>query len=262
MGTPTLVKLDEAGNLIKFKAHLVAKAYSQIPGQDFDQTFAPVMHLDSLRNMIVITSIHNLDMSVLDVKSAYLHGDLEETIYMQQPEGFSDGSPCVCLLIHSLYGLKQSGRAWNKMLDAHLKSLGYCQLNANHCIYIQQSSQGAYDIFSTWVDDFALFCMKGRMPQNKKEIGEKWEITDQGEDPCIIVGIQIHWERNLHQITIHQGAYIQRILECFGMANSDTVMTPMDHSIQLVPMMDNNVFEHLSEIPLSRPIPTHSDHPA
>jgi len=149
----------------------------EIPGQDFDQTFAPVMRLDSLRNLIAID------------------GDLDETIYMQQPEGFSDGTPRVCLLVHSL------------------KELGYQQLNADHCVYIRQPDHGVYDIFSTWVDDFALFCTEGRMAQNKKEIGDKWEITDQGEDPRVIVGIQITRDKALHRITIHQGAYIQRILE-------------------------------------------------
>ena len=111
------VKLDKDGNLTQFKARLIAKGYSQIPGQDFDQTFTPVMRLDSLRNMITIAVIHDLDMSILDVKSAYLHGDLDKTIYMQQPEAFHDGTSCVCLLVHSLYRLKQSGRAWNKTLD-------------------------------------------------------------------------------------------------------------------------------------------------
>ena len=110
---------------------------------------------------------------------------------MRQPEGFEDGTSRVCLLIHSLYRLKQSGRAWNKTLDTHLKTLGYQQLNADHCVYIRQPDHRVYDIFSTWVDDFTLFCTKGRISQNKREIGEKWEIMDQGNDPCIIIGIQI-----------------------------------------------------------------------
>ena len=85
------VKLNKNGDPAHFKARLVAKGYSQILGQDFDQMFAPVMQLDSLQNLITIASIHDLDMNVLDVKSVYLHGDLEETIYMKQPVGFDDG---------------------------------------------------------------------------------------------------------------------------------------------------------------------------
>ena len=119
------------------------------------------MRLNSLQNLIAITTIHDLDMCILDIKSAYLHGDLDETIYMEQPEGFNDGTPQVCLLIHSLYGLKQSGQAWNKTLDTHLKDLRYQQLNADHCIYIRQMEHGVYDIFSTWVDDFMVFCTGG-----------------------------------------------------------------------------------------------------
>ena len=154
------------------------------------------MQLDSLRNLIVITTIHDLDMNIIDVKGAYLHGNLDETIYMQQPEGYSDGTPRVCLLQHSLYGLKQSSQAWNKTLDSHLKSLRYYQLNADHCVYIRQTSHKKYDIFSTWVDDFALFYTEGGMTQNKKEIADKWEITDQGEEPHTIVVIQFYGDRS------------------------------------------------------------------
>ena len=103
------VKLDKNGDPVCFRAQLVAKGYSQIPGQDFDQTFSPVMRLDSLKNLIAITTIHDLDMCILDIKSTYLHSNLDETIYMEQPEGFNDCTPQVCLLIHSLYGLGQSG---------------------------------------------------------------------------------------------------------------------------------------------------------
>ena len=99
---------------------------------------------------------------------------------MRQPEGFGDGTSQVCLLIHLLYGLKQSGHAWNKTLDIHLKTLGYQQLNADHCVYIQQPDHGTYNVFSTWVDDFTLFSMEGRISQSKKEIEDKWEIMNQG----------------------------------------------------------------------------------
>jgi hypothetical protein len=145
-------------------------------------------------------AIRDLEMSILDVKSAYLYGELEEPTYMEQPEGFRDGTSRVCLLLHALYGLKQSGCAWNKTLDTHLKSLGYRRLNADYCVYIRQESPQIFDILSMWVDDFAIFCTKGRMARNKQEIAQKWEITDQGEEPCIIVGIQIYQEREKKRI--------------------------------------------------------------
>ena len=236
--------ITRISRLHRFRARLVVKGYSQISRQDFDQTFSPVMRLDSLRNLIAITATHDLDMCVLNVKSTCLHGDLDETIYMQQPEGFNNGTPQVCLLTHLLYGLKQSGQAWNKTLDTHLKELRYQQLNTDHCIYIRQPDHRVYDIFSIWVDDFAIFCTEGQMSQNRKEIGNKWEITDQGKNPQIIVMIQILCNRTHHQIMIHQGAYIQQILRRFGMANSDTVTVPMDNMVKLTMATDTNLFEH------------------
>ena len=110
------------------------------------------MQLNSPLNLMAIAAIHNLDMCILDVKGTYLHGDLEETVYMLQPEGFNDSTPRVCLLIHSLYRLKQLGQAWNKTLDMHLKLLQYHQLNADHCVYICQPTHSVYKLFSTWVD--------------------------------------------------------------------------------------------------------------
>jgi hypothetical protein len=97
-----------------------------------------------------------------------------------------------------------------------------------------------------WVDDFALFCTTGRTQKNKREIEEKWEITDQGDEPRIIVGIQIYRERERRRITIHQGAYIRRILKRFGMANADTVATPMDPLSKLEIATENDLFKHLS----------------
>src|SRR6202522_4760283 len=102
------IKRDEHGNVIRYKARLVAQGFSQKPGTDYsnDVTFAPVMRFESLRTLIALGAINNWKIRQLDIKGAYLRGTLHEIIYMQQPDGFNDGSGCIFCLIRPLYGLK------------------------------------------------------------------------------------------------------------------------------------------------------------
>ena|SRR5258705_9958937 len=132
-------KQDEFGEIIKYKARLVAQGFSQKPGTDFsnDGTFAPVMRFETLRTILAFSAVHNLKLRQFDVKSAYLHGRLNKTIYMTQPPGYNDRSGRFCLLIHSLYGLKQAGNVWNQELNRVLAEIKFIQLRTNYCCYIR-----------------------------------------------------------------------------------------------------------------------------
>jgi hypothetical protein len=131
-----LKKYLKTGELDKYKARLVAKGYSQIPGMDFSQMFSPVVCLETIRVILALAVNFGWELMQMDVKGAYLNGNLEEEVYMLQPDGFGDGTNKVCHLIKTLYGLKQAGREWNKVLDAHLKGKGFKNLEADPCAYI------------------------------------------------------------------------------------------------------------------------------
>lgn len=105
-------KYDAQGNLIKFKARLVAKGFNQKAGVDYNETFVPTMKLAALRVLLATAAVEDWELHQVDVKTAYLYGELEEEIYMLQPEGYEvEGHKHqVCLLLKGLYGLKQSGR--------------------------------------------------------------------------------------------------------------------------------------------------------
>ena len=99
----------------------------------------------------------DLEIAQMDIKGAYLNGNLEEEIYMRQPDGYSDGTERVCKLKHTLYGLKQSGCEWNKRLKKFLKSIGFTNLLTENCVFMQRDL-AEYDIIAIWVDDlFILF---------------------------------------------------------------------------------------------------------
>jgi len=114
-------KRDKEGQLIKYKARLVAKGYAQRPGYDYLETHSLVVRLKSIRALLAIAATCKLYMHQIDIKGAYLNGILKERVYMWQPEGFEDGTGCICLLVKSLYGLKQAGREWNIEMDTKMQ---------------------------------------------------------------------------------------------------------------------------------------------
>jgi len=147
-------KRDEKGKLIKYKARLVAQGFSQKPGVDFsnDRTFALVMRFETLRTFLALAVSMKWDIKQFDVKGAYLHGLLKESIFMDQPRGFDDGSGHVCKLIRTLYGLCQAGNVWNGEFNAAMKEIGFIQLKADPCCYLWCQGE-EFDMLLIWVDD-------------------------------------------------------------------------------------------------------------
>jgi Reverse transcriptase (RNA-dependent DNA polymerase) len=121
------LKRDGNGELMKYKARLVVKGFGQKQGIDFEEIFSPVVKMTSIRVVLGLVADLDLELEQLDVKIAFLHGDLEEEIYMVQPEGFEVKGKynMVCKLKKSLYGLKQAPRQWYKKFDSFMMSHGY-----------------------------------------------------------------------------------------------------------------------------------------
>ena len=123
------VKRNENGSVDRFKARLVAQGYTQIRGTDYEEVFSPVAKHTSLRTLLALANEHDLQIDQMDVKTAFLNGELDYDIYISQPDGFvyEDKPKYVCKLKRSIYGLKQSARCWNNTLDKYLKSVGLSQ---------------------------------------------------------------------------------------------------------------------------------------
>ena len=103
------------GNVTVYKARLVAKGFRQVHGIDYDETFSPVAMLKSIRILLAVAAYYDYEIWQMDVKTAFLNGNIEEELYMVQPEGFVDPENAgkVCKLQRSIYGLKQASRSWN-----------------------------------------------------------------------------------------------------------------------------------------------------
>ncbi|KAG8472622.1 hypothetical protein CXB51_034312 [Gossypium anomalum] len=181
----------------RYKARLVAKGYSQILGVDFTDVFSQVVKHSSIRALLGIVAMHDSELEQLDVKTAFLHGELEEDIYMQQPEGFivSKKENYVCLLKKSLYGLKQSPRQWYKRFDSFMTSHDFKRSSLDSCVYFKKNSDGSFVYLLLYVDEMLIVAKdKGEIKKVKAQLSEEFEMKDLGPAKKIL-GIEILSDR-------------------------------------------------------------------
>lgn len=212
-----------------YKARYVAKGYSQVAGIDYNETFSPTADMTSVRVLMQLTAQYNLELHQMDVKTAYLHAPIDCEIYMEQPEGFEmkskTGEKLVCKLNKSLYGLKQSGRNWNKMLHDFLIENGFVQNTADYCVY-SKHSEGERIILIVWVDDLILAASHGQILKSVKEmLGVKFKIKDLGK---LRHFLGIDFAQTKGEIKMNQKRYITKILERFEMTHCKPRVTPCE----------------------------------
>ncbi len=222
------LKLNGDGGIRRYKARLVAKGFTQRPGIDFDETFSPVVKHDSLRVVISLTAAMGLKMLQLDVKTAFLNGDLNEELFMEQPIGFvnPDRRGAVCKLNRSLYGLKQAPRAWNLKFHNSLTGFGFVRSSADPCVYVLKET-GCLTIIAIWVDD-GLVCSSSseKLAGVVNYLAKNFEMTS-GPAECF-VGVQIMLDQDQNTIRLSQENYINRLLQKFNLLECATRAVPAD----------------------------------
>ena len=168
----------------------------------------------------------------MDIKSAFVNSDLDKEIYMQQPEGFNDGTGRVLKLHQALYGLKQAGRPWHQRLHGILLNFGYVQSSADECIFIK-ITRSNIKVISVYVDDLGLFTNKKEgMAHIKGELNQKFPMTDLGEMKKIL-GIRVERDRKHGTLKISQGPYIDIILAQLQMQDVNPISTPLNKTVNL-----------------------------
>jgi len=167
----------------------------------------------------------------MDVKTAFLNGNLDEEIYMTIPEGVQGVPNSACKLNRTLYGLKQSPRMWNKKIDEFLHSRGFIRLDADHSIYTRRN--GHLAIIALYVDDLILLTDSSEtMSELKLELTQAFEMTDCGELHYFL-GLRVQRDRARRILTLNQGHFVDQILMRFNMTDCHPVSTPLDPSVQL-----------------------------
>lgn len=230
-------KKDAAGNVVRYKARLVAQGFSQVPGVDYFDTFAPVAKLASIRAVLAIAAARNMEIHQIDIKGAFLNGKLtdDERIYMRQPPGFIDSSfpRRVCHLKKTLYGLKQSGRRWyQRLCEILVDNLAFTRCDVDHSVFFKTSGHDLI-IILVHVDDCTIAATALKLISWVKEgVKEFVEITDLGEIHWLL-GIELKRDRQSGKIMLSQRSYIDASLRRFGLEDTKPVSTPMDPATRL-----------------------------
>lgn len=176
-------KINEKGAVDKHKARLVAKGYKQKFGVDYKEVFAPVARMDTIRLVISMAAQHSWPIYQLDVKSAFLHGDLQEQVYIDQPLGYvkKGSEEKVYRLKKALYGLKQAPRAWYSRIDTYFSNAGFQRCPYEHTFYIKSGIAGRFLVVCLYVDDLIYTCNNDEMfVEFKNSMMAKFEMTDLG----------------------------------------------------------------------------------
>ena len=227
-----LIKRNADGSINRYKARLVAKGYSQVAGVDYTETFAPVAKFASIRVLLAIAAIEGLDIHHMDFITAFLNSELEEEIYILQPEGYviAGKEDFVYKLHKALYGLKQSSRAWYKKIAECFREFNFRRCTADYSIFISTTTEDKV-IIAIYVDDLLILANNSRILNNiKRRLQERFAMKDLGP-ATYFLGIQI--TNNDGTIKLNQNKYIANILERFNMENCKPASTPTIPGLKL-----------------------------
>jgi len=254
-------KLNPDGSLERRKARWVVRGFSQRPGVDFHQTFSPVVKPASIRTVLHLAASRSWPVHQVDVKNAFLHGNLAERVYCHQPAGFVDPAQPnhVCQLVKSLYGLKQAPRAWFQRLNAHLRSLGFTATSSDSSLFVFKDG-AALAYLLVYVDDIILTGSSATLLQQiVAALCKEFAIKDLGALKFFL-GVQVR--RDSRGFFLTQSQYTEDILERAGMSNCKPATTPVDDKQKLSvhdgdPEMDATFYRSitgaLQYLTLSRP---------
>ncbi|KAL5851084.1 hypothetical protein ACOSQ3_006202 [Xanthoceras sorbifolium] len=223
-----MTKKDSLGNIERYKARLVAKGFTQNEGINYTETFSPVSKKHSLRVILVLVAQFNFELQQMDMKTAFLNGDLEDEVFMKQPKGFSssDGEQLVCKLKKSIYDLKQASRQWYLKFHNVISSFGFVENIMNQCIY-QKVSGSKICFLVLYVDDILLATNdKGLLYEVKQFLSENFDMKDMGE-ASYVISIKIHRDRFQGILGLSQETYINKVLERFRMKDCSPSVAPI-----------------------------------
>ena len=199
----------------------------------------------SIRFMLSMVVHFDLELQQMDVKTSFLHGYLDEVIYMEQPEGYVDKKhpEKVCLLKRSLYGLRQSPRQWNTRFDEFITKHGFTRSEYDICVYYKEYEANGYIYLLLYVDDILIASKsKSEVTSLKKILSSEFEMKDLG-DAKKILGMKITRDREKGSLTVSQEEYAMKFLGNFNMDKAKSVSTPLGAHFRLSSTTEKEIKE-------------------
>ena len=225
-------KCNAEGKIKRHKARLVVKGYKQQYGRDYEETFAPVARMETMRVVLSIAAQNKWKVYQMDVKSAFLNGVLMEEVYIEKPLGYEKKGEehKVCRLKKALYGLKQAPRAWYSRIDSYLLENGFEKCEGEPTVYIKEKD-GKLLIVVLYVDDVIFTGNDDYLIENFKTVmKEEFEMTDMG---LLRYFLGIAVDQNEKGIFISQARYVNQVLSRFNMEECKAAITPTVMGLKL-----------------------------
>ncbi|WVZ84641.1 LOW QUALITY PROTEIN: hypothetical protein U9M48_031648 [Paspalum notatum var. saurae] len=226
------IKRDERGEVVRHKVRLVARGFVQWEGVDFNEVFAPVARMESVRLLLALAATRGWNVHHMDVKSAFLNGDLKEEVYVKQPPGYvvNGQEHRVLRLRKALYGLRQASRAWNQKLDTVLKEMEFKRCESEHALYTRRAEHGQL-VVGMYVDDLVITgASKKEIEAFKAQMKKTFCMSDLG---LLTYYLGIEVEQRKDGITLCQSSYARKLLEQSGMGECRPNKTPMEEKLKL-----------------------------
>jgi hypothetical protein len=227
-------KFKSDGSVDRHKARLVAQGFTQKFGVDYKETFAPVAKMTTVRVLLFVAVNQGWFLCQMDVRNAFLHGELEEEVFMKLPPGHphNGSTTLVCKLHKSIYGLKQSSRAWHAKLSFALEDLGFTRSSADSSLFIQLGSSHKLVVL-IYVDDLIIAGSNNdSITQLKRELQQQFSIKDLGSLKYFL-GIEM--AASSKGFFLNQRKYVIDLLKDADMLHTKPVANPLDSKLTLDP---------------------------
>ncbi|TIC28442.1 rve-domain-containing protein [Wallemia mellicola] len=241
------IKTNAMNEPIKWKARLVAQGFSQKPGIDYEETYAPVTSLRIIRLLIAIAVEENLQIHQMDVTGAYLYGDIDQPIYMKLPPGMyeNEKDKKICKLNKALYGLRQSGRIWYELLNKVLEQMGFKSSYSEPCLYHSEQLDA---IISVYVDDLIILTRTTTTANKiKSKLKVEFEMKDLGNINHIL-GMKVDYDQEKGTATIDQSGYIAKAIEDLNLQSIKRKSIPMSTNLTLSNEDSPKIEDHIDEM--------------
>jgi len=228
------IKHDAEGKLTRYKAQLLAQGFNQLPGRDFEETWAPVPYAATTRAIFAVAAANDWEIHHVDVKTAFLNAKMDKEMYIKLPDGVEDGESGESFRLNlALYGTKQAGRLWGMKLDKELKEMGASRSPVDPCVCEWNHPVHGRVFILVYVEDLIVAGKSlAGVKAVKSAVSGTFDVRDMAEVKDFI-GIKVMRDRKARTVTLSNPGHTAALLEAFGMEMATPNKTPMASGVKL-----------------------------